>query len=98
MMVNMGAANTLPMKKWVDSHSLIIKEKVDEYISGTNGTVFRIVGMTSINILLAPTLELDIANVAICSGNLYQGLLGCDLLCGHNEVLGVAIITLHRPD
>ena len=38
----------------------------------------------------APTLELDVANVAICLGNFYQGLLGCDLLCGHNEALGAA--------
>ena len=41
----------------------------------------KIVGMTSMTLLLAPTLELDMSNVAICSGNFYQGLLGCDLLC-----------------
>ena len=37
-MVNMGAAITLLMKKWVDAHSLTTKEKVVEYIPGTNGT------------------------------------------------------------
>ena len=49
-------------------------------------------------LLLAPTLEIDVANVAICSGYFYQGLLGCDLLCGHNEVLGATTISLPRPD
>ena len=50
----------------------------------------KIVGMISITLLLAPTLELDVANVAICLGNFYQGLLGCDLLCRHNETLSMA--------
>ena len=44
------------------------------------------------------SLELDVANIAIFLGNFYQGLLGCDLLCGHNEVLGMATITLPGLD
>ena len=94
MMVNTGAAITLLMKKWADAHGLTIKEKAAEYISGTNGTAFKIVGMTSITLLLAPTLEIDMANITICSGNFYKGLLGCDLLCRHNEALSTATITL----
>ena len=43
-------------------------------------------------------LELDVANVAIYLGNLYQGLLGYDLLCHHNEALGTATITWPGPD
>ena len=84
-MVDMGMAITLLTKKWADAHGLTMKEKVNEYISGTNGMGVKIVGITSMTLLLAPTLELDVANVAICSGNFYQGLLGYDLLCGHNE-------------
>ena len=49
-------------------------------------------------LLLVPTLEIDVANVAICLGNFYQGLLRCDLLCRHNEALGAATITLPGPD
>ena len=49
-------------------------------------------------LFLAPPLELDVANVAICLGDFYQGLLGCDLLCGHIKPLGMATITLPRPD
>ena len=60
--------------------------------------VVKIVGMTSMTLLLVPTLELDVVNVAICSGDFYQGLLGCDLVCRHNKVLSTATITLPRPD
>ena len=97
-MVNTGAAITLLMRKWADAHSMAIKEKVAEYISGTNRIYVKIVGMTSITLFLAPTLELDVSNIAICLGDFYQGLLGCDLLCRHNEALGAATITLPRLD
>ena len=87
MMVDMGMAITLLMKKWVDAHRLTMKVKAAKYISGTNGIVLKIVGMTSMTLLLVPTLEIDMANVAICSGDFYQGLLGYDLICGHNEAI-----------
>ena len=47
-------------------------------------------------LLLVATLELDMANITVCSGDFYQGLLGCNLLCRHNEVLSEATITLPR--
>ena len=97
-MLNIGVAITLLTKKWADTHCLTVKEKVAKYILSTNGTSIKIVCMTSMTLLLAPTLELDVSNVAICSGDFYQGLLGCDLLCRHNEALGAATITLPRPD
>ena len=75
-----------------------MKEKAAEYILGANGTMVKIVGTTSMTLLLVPTLEIDVSNVAICSGNFYQGLLGCDLLCRHNEALGTATISLPRLD
>ena len=49
-------------------------------------------------LLLAFTLELDMANIAVCSGGFYQGLLGYDLLCRYNEVLSVATIVLPGAD
>ena len=97
-MVNTGAAITLLTKKWADTHGLPVREKAAEYISVANGTVVKIVGMTSMTLLLAPTLEIYVSNVAVCSGNFYQGLLGCDLLCRHNEVLGATTISLPGPD
>ena len=96
MMVDTGTVITLLAKKWVDAHSLTMKEKAAEYISGANGIVVKIVGTTSMTLLLVPTLEIDVANVAICLGDFYQGLLRCDLLCGHNEALSAATITLPR--
>ena len=56
-MVDNSAAITLLIKKWADTHSLTMKEKVAEYILGTNGTVVKIVGTTSMTLLLAPTLS-----------------------------------------
>ena len=97
-MVDTGVAITLLMKKWADAHGLTMREKAAEYISGANGTTVKIIGMTSMTLLLAPTLEIDVANVAICSGNFYQGLLRCDPLCGQNEALGAATISLPRLD
>ena len=53
-------------------------------------------GMTRISLLLLPTLEVDMANVAVNLCDFYQGLLGCDVLCRHNKALGPATIILHR--
>ena len=97
-MVDTGAAITLLMNKWADAHGPTMKEKAAEYISGTNGTAVKIVGTTSMTLLLVPTLEIDVANVTVCLGNFYQGLLGCNLLCKHNEALGAATISLPGPD
>ena len=52
-MVDTGAAITVLMKKWVDANGLGIKEKASKYISGTNGTSVKIVGMPSMTLLLA---------------------------------------------
>ena len=79
-MVDMDVAITLLTKKWADAHGLTVKEKAAEYISGTNGTMVQIVGTTSMTLLLATTLEIDVSNVAICFGNFYKGLLRCNLL------------------
>ena len=98
MMVDMGVAITLLTKKWADAHGLIVKEKAAEYILGTNGTAVKIVGTTSMTLLLAPTLEIEVANVTVCLADFYQGLLRCDLLCEHNKVLGTTTITLPRLD
>ena len=97
-MVDMGVAITLLIKKWADAHGLAVKEKAAKYISGANGTSIKIVGTTSMPLLLVPMLELDVSDAAICLGNFYQGILGCDLLCGHNKVLSTATITLPRLD
>ena len=97
-MVDTGAAITLLTKKWADAHGLPVREKAAEYILGANGTAVKIIGTTSMTLLLAPTLEVDVSNVAVCLGDFYQGLLGCNLLCGHNKALGTATISLPGPD
>ena len=97
-MVDTGVAITLLTKKWADAHGLPVREKAAEYILGAKGTAVKIIGTTSMTLLLAPTLEVDVSNVAVCLGDFYQGLLGCDLLCWHNEALGATTISLPRPD
>ena len=98
MMVDMGAAITLLIKKWADAHGLTMKEKEAEYISGANRMAVKIVGMTSMTLLLAPTLELDVANVAVCLDDFCEGLLRCDLLCRHKKAPCTATLTLPGPD
>ena len=85
MIVDMGAAIILLMKKWVNAQQLIVKERVAESISGAKATAVLIEGTTSMTLFLAPTLELDIASIVVCLGDFYQGLLRCTLLCGQSE-------------
>ena len=54
-MVDTGVAITLLIKKWADAHGLTMKEKAAKYILSANGTVVKIVGTTSMTLLLAPT-------------------------------------------
>ena len=70
-MLDTGAAMTWLVKKWADTHGLTVKERAAEYILGINGTALKIVGMTSMTLLLAPTLELAVSNIAVCSGDFY---------------------------
>ena len=87
MMVDTVTAIILLIKKWVDAHSLTMKENAAKYISEPNGTAVLVVGITSISLLLVPTMEADMANAIVCLGYIYQGLLGCNLLCRYNEAL-----------
>ena len=70
-MAKTSVAITLLMKKWADAHSLTMKEKAAKNIYVAKRMVVKILGRTSITLLLAPTLELDMANVAVCLGNFY---------------------------
>ena len=98
MLVDNNAAFMLLTKKLADAHGLTMKEMASKYISGVNSMVVQIVVTTSITVLLMPTLGVDVANVVICLGDLYQGLLGCDVLCRHNEAVSSTTIVLPGPD
>ena len=56
MMVDTVTAIILLIKKWVDAHSLTMKENAAKYTSEPNGTAVLVVGITSISLLLVPTL------------------------------------------
>ena len=55
-------------------------------------------GMTWMSLLLAPTLEIEVAYVSACLVNFYQALLGCDVLLRHHGALGPATVALFGPD
>ena len=78
-MVDTGTAITLLTKKWADAHGLTVKEKAAKYISGANGTVVKIIGMTSMTLLLVPTLEIDVANVPFAWATSTKGC--SDVIC-----------------
>ena len=80
-MVDMGMVITLLTKKWADAHGLTMKERWLSTSLAPMELAVKIVGTTSMTLLLVPTLELDVANITICLDNFYQGLLGYDLLC-----------------
>ena len=80
------------------AYGLTKKEKASEYILGVNSIAAQIVSITSMTVLLVPTLEEDMVHLSVCSGNFYKGLLGCYMLCKHNKVLGPATIALPGLD
>ena len=43
---------------------------------------------------LSPTLEVDVTDVTVSSGDFYQALLGCDLLKGKPGILGPATLKM----
>lgn len=94
MMIDTGAAVTLVTKAWAEAHGLRINSAVEVPIRGASGTEVTTVGTTSMTIQLAPTLELDVTDVAVSEGDFYEALLGCDVLKGKRGVLGPATITM----
>ena len=71
MMVDTGAAVTLVTKAWADAHGLKVSPPSGIAIRGAAGHSVEVVGTTSMTIQLAPTLEVDVANVTISAGEFY---------------------------
>ena len=101
MMVDTGASITLVMKKWAETHGLRISEAEGISIIGANRTPVQMVGKCSATIQLSPTLEVDLADINVSTGDFYQGLLGFDVLhglhAGGAPILGPAAIQLPGP-
>ena len=71
MMVDTGASITLVTRKWAETHGLMITLASGISITGTNGTPVDMVGTCSMTVQLSPTLELDIGDINVSSGNFY---------------------------
>ncbi len=63
-------------------------------VRGAAGHDVEVLGTTSFNLQLSPTLEVDLANVVVSEGEFYQCLLGMDILAGKPGTLGPATITV----
>ena len=94
LMVDTGAAVTLVTKAWAVAHGLKISSPPGISINGASGQSVEVVGTTQMTIQLTPTLEVDVNNVTVSSGDFYQGLLGCDLLKGKPGILGAATVIM----
>ena len=94
MMVDSGAGITLVTKVWAEAHGLRISAPPLTSVRGAAGQAVEVIGTVSMTLQLSPTLEVDVANVAVSTGAFYQALLGCDLLEGKPGVLGPATISM----
>ena len=71
MMVDTGASITLVTRKWAETHGLTVVPASGISITGANGTPVDMVGTCSMTVQLSPTLELDVGDVNVSSGDFY---------------------------
>ena len=68
-MVDTGASITLVTRKWAETHGLTVVPASGISITGANGAPVDMVGTCSMTVQLSPTLELDVGDVNMPSGN-----------------------------
>ena len=71
MMVDTGASITLVTRKWAETHGLTITPVLGISITGANGAPVDMIGTCSMTVQLLPTLELDVGDVNVSSGDFY---------------------------
>ena len=96
MMVDTGASITILSQKWCAVHGVqVMTTKNKPSVYAANGTAISITGTASFTLRLSPSLEIDLADVAVQDcGDYYSALLGMDVLSGRKGVLGPAEIKL----
>ena len=70
-MVDTGASITLVTRKWAEIHGLTVTPVSGINITGANGAPVAMVGTCSMTVQLSPTLELDVGDVNVSSGDFY---------------------------
>ena len=70
-MVDTGASITLVTCKWAEIHGLMVTPVSGISITGANGARVDMVGTCSMTVQLLPTLELDVGDVNVSSGDFY---------------------------
>jgi Aspartyl protease len=96
VMVDTGAAVTMVTQAWATAHGLKVTPGKKINLRGAGGASIPTVGVSTFTLQLTPTLEVDL-NVLVSEGNIYQGLIGSDVLMGKFEVLGPATIKMLSP-
>ena len=71
MMVDSGAAITLVTVAWARVHGLKVTPKTGLAIRSANGDMVDILGTTAMTLQLSPTLDLDVTDVTVSSGDFY---------------------------
>ena len=71
MMVDTGTSITLVTRKWVETHGLMITPVLSISITTANSAPVYMVGTCTMMVQLLPTLELDVGDVNMSSGNFY---------------------------
>ena len=71
MMVDTSTSITLVTRKWAETHGLTITPVSGISITGANGAPVDMVGTCSMMVQLSPTLELDVGDVNVSSGDFY---------------------------
>ena len=71
MMVDTVASITLVTRKWAETHGLMITPVSGISITGANGAPVDMIGTCSMTVQLSLTLELDIGDINVSSGNFY---------------------------
>ena len=71
MMMDTGASITLVTRKWAKTHGLMITQVSGISITCANGAPVDMVGTCSMMVQLSLTLELDVEDVNVSSGDFY---------------------------
>ena len=70
-MVDTGASITLVTRKWAEIHGLTVTPVLGISITGANGAPVDMVETCSMTVQLSPTLELEVGDVNVSSGDFY---------------------------
>lgn len=73
-------AASLVSKKWYKTHGITIKLKSGVTITSVSRKALDIMGIASLLVILAPTLEVDLGDMAVGLGEFFKFFMGMDVI------------------